>query len=91
MVYLFVKNFLILKDFNNFLFKKFAVLLTLKENLGTGGGKWFLLIYKIVKCTNMTQFNKIIKNGVVTITEGEKLNLYISIFKEFQVKKFQIK
>ena len=39
----------------------------------------------------MTQFNKIIKNGVVTITEGEKLNLYISIFKEFQVKKFQIK
>ena len=59
--------------------------------MGTGGGKWFLLIYKIVKCTNMTQFNKIIKNGVVTITEGEKLNLYKSIFKEFQVKKFQIK
>jgi hypothetical protein len=46
---------------------------------------------KIVKCTNMTQFNKIIKNGVVTISEGEKLNLYINIFKEFQTKKFQIK
>ena len=46
---------------------------------------------KIIKCTNMTQFNKIIKNGVVTISEGEKLNLYINIFKEFQTKKFQIK
>ena len=46
---------------------------------------------KIVKCTNMTQFNKIIKNGVVNISEGEKMKLFINIFKEFEAKKFQIK